>query len=315
MMMADGIPIHHQVFPGNVIDPKTLKPIHSDLRERFHIGRVIFIGDRAFGRKPSLQYLDKNEYITAVYRWDQPYRNMLMNTKIDQNNYMKDLELYANEIEVEWKTNNLSKSEIKRIKNRRAIVVYSPERERYDISDIDEKVSVVRTIIDSGKKGSDLTDALGKLKSYTIKGKGLNEKRIGIMKKLAGRFMIISDTNLSVTDIVKGYKDLWKIERSFRTMKSFLEIRPVYHRKEERIEAHVFVCVLSLLISRLFEKALKEKMTISRISEVLSELKAIPVKIPEGEIVLRSESESAQKILEELNIPYPGKIFDSVPTN
>ena len=60
--------------------------------------------------------------------------------------------------------------------------------------------------------------------------------------------MIVSDTDISVEEIVKGYKDLWKIERSFRTIKSFIDIRSVYHRKEGRIEAHVFVCVLSLLI-------------------------------------------------------------------
>ena len=50
LMMADGIPIHHEVFPGNTVDPKTLRKIHGDLRKRFHTGRVIFIGDRAFGR-------------------------------------------------------------------------------------------------------------------------------------------------------------------------------------------------------------------------------------------------------------------------
>ena len=67
-------------------------------------------------------------------------------------------------------------------------------------------------------------------------------------------------------------------------MKSFLEIRPVYHRKEERIEAHVFVCVLSLLISRLFEKDMDKKMTRSSIADALSKLKTIPIRIPEGEM-------------------------------
>ena len=294
LMMADGIPIHHQVFPGNTIDPKTLKPIHTDLRRKFHVGRVIFIGDRAFGRRPSLQYLDKYEYITAVYRWDQPYRSILASTEFSENDCLKDLDLYAREVEVKWNVRGLSKSGIKRTGNRRAVAVYSPEREKEDIADLEEKVSMVKSIIDSGKKSSDLINALGKLRSYTISnGTRINEKKIADMKGLAGRFMIVSDTDLSITEIVKGYKDLWRIERSFRTMKSFLEIRPVYHRKEERIEAHVFVCVLSLLISRLFEKAMDEKMTISSIADALSELKAIPVMMPKGEIVLRSESGNA----------------------
>ena len=315
LMMADGIPIHHQVFPGNTIDPKTLMPISEDLRHKFHVKRVMFIGDRAFGRKTSLQYMDKNEYITAVYRWDQPYRSILTSTEFGENDCLKDLDLYAREVDVKWNVKGLSRSEIKRSRNRRAVAVYSPEREKEDIADIEEKVSIVKSIIDSGKKGSDIINALGKLRSYTISsGTEINEKKIADMKKIAGRFMIVSDTDLSITDMVKGYKDLWRIERSFRTIKSFLEIRPVYHRKEERIEAHVFVCVLSLLISMLFEKAMDEKMTISSIADALSELKAIPVMIPEGEIVLRSESGNARKILESMKIPYPGKILDSVPT-
>ena len=147
-----------------------------------------------------------------------------------------------------------------------------------------------------------------------ISGTELNTKRIEEKKRLAGRFMIVTDTDLPVADIVKGYKDLWKIERSFITIKSFLEIRPVNHRKEERIEAHVFVCVLSLLIARLFEKSMNNEMTISAISDMLSELKAIPVRTEDGLITLRSESENARKILDKMKIPYPGKILSSVPT-
>ena len=131
------------------------------------------------------------------------------------------------------------------------------------------------------------------------------------LKKLAGRFLIVTNTDLKGDEVVSAYKEQWQIERSFRTIKSFLDIRPVNHRKEERIEAHVFVCVLSLLIARLFEKSMNEEMTIS---DMLSELKAIPIKTADGIITLRSESDNARNILEKMKIPYPGKILSSVPT-
>lgn len=315
LMMADGIPVHHDVFPGNTADPKTLKPMNDDLRRKFHVNRIIFIGDRAFGRKPSLMYLDRNEYITAVYRWDQPYRGILMNSAFAEEHHLKELDIYAMEVDVKWNIAGMKRNEVRRTENRRAIAVYSKEREKEDIADLEEKVSIVKNIMTSGRKGKDLLDALGKLRSYTkSSGTVLNAKKIDDMKKLAGRFMIVTDTDLPVADIVKGYKDLWKIERSFRTIKSFIEIRPVFHRKEERIEAHAFVCVLSLLISRLFEKAFNDEITISAISDRLSELKAIPVKTDEGVITLRSESGNAKKILDQMKIPYPGKVLNSVPT-
>ena len=131
------------------------------------------------------------------------------------------------------------------------------------------------------------------------------------LKKLAGRFLIVTNTDLKGDEVVSAYKEQWQIERSFRTIKSFLDIGPVNHRKEERIEAHVFVCVLSLLIARLFEKSMNEEMTIS---DMISELKAIPIKTADGIITLRSESDNARNILEKMKIPYPGKILSSVPT-
>ena len=313
LMMADGIPIHHMIFPGNTVDPKTLEPMNNDLRKKFHVKRIIFFGDRAFGRKPSLRYLDKNEYVTAVYRWDQPYKNILMNSLFNDDNYLKDVDIYAMEVDVKWNTKDMGKREVKRTENRRAIAIYNRDREKEDIADVEEKVSRVKEIMKSRKSGKDLVNALGSLKSYT-KGTQLNTKKIEEKKRLAGRFMIVTDTDLPVADIVKGYKDLWKIERSFRTIKSFLEIRPVNHRKEERIEAHVFVCVLSLLIARLFEKSMNNEMTILGIWDMLSELKAIPVRTEYGLITLRSESENARKILDKMKIPYPGKILSSVPT-
>ena len=315
LMMADGIPIHHEVFPGNTVDPKTLEPMNNDLREKFHVKRIIFFGDRAFGRRPSLRYLDKNEYVTAVYRWDQPYKDKLKECSFTDEDYLKDVDIYAREVEVKWNTKGMGKREIRRTKNRRAIAIYNKDREQEDIAEVEEKVKIVETIMNSGKKGKDLIKALGSLKSYTkSNGTELNTKRIEEKKKLAGRFMIVTDTDLPIAEIVKGYKDLWKIERSFRTIKSFLDIRPVNHRKEERIEAHVFVCVLSLLIARLFEKSMNEEMTISVISDMLSELKAIPIKTADGIITLRSESDNARHILKKIKIPYPGKILSSVPT-
>ena len=146
------------------------------------------------------------------------------------------------------------------IVKRRHIVVYNSDREKLDLRDVEEKVNAVR------KKIGEISD-LGDLKSFvkfTKTGVIMNEKRIITLKGLARRFMIITNTDLPVREVVNTYMDQWRIERSFMTIKSFLEIRPVYHRKSERIKAHVFVCVLSLPISRMIEK--RNSLTISEAS-------------------------------------------------
>ncbi len=103
-----------------------------------------------------------------------------------------------------------------------------------------------------------------------------------------------------------------EIERSFRTIKSFLDIRPVGHSKSKRIKVHVFVCVLSLLLSKIIEK--RTNATVSHVADILSELKAIPVRFPGGKLILRSESENADRMLSLLSIPVPKKVLGNTLT-
>ncbi len=310
LVMADGIPIHHDVFPGNTVDPATLQGMLHDLREKFHAGRVIFIADRAFGRRPSLSILDRSEYITAVYRWDKPYRDILMSQEFAESDRM-DSGIYAKEIDVEWNLGDSTKREIRRSQKRRAIAVWNPDREASDIADLDDKIATVRSILAS-HTGTD-QEKMGKLKVY-VKNGAVNDTRVSMERRLAGRFMMVTDTDMPVAGIVEAYKDLWRIERSFRTMKSFIEIRPVNHRRSDRIRSHVFLCVLSFLLSRMIERSMNDTVTIAAISDQLSELLAIPIKVREGTVTLRSESENARKLLEAMKIPYPNRVLQSVST-
>ena len=130
-----------------------------------------------------------------------------------------------------------------------------------------------------------------------------------MLKKIAGRFLIVTNTDLPESEIVSAYREQRQIERSIRTIKSFIVIRPVYHRKLERIRAHVFVCVVSLFLSRIIEKRLKiSLLTVERAVEILWGIKAIPVKSP-MRIVYGSESDDAFKILNEMGIKPPDRIL------
>ncbi len=316
LVMADGIPIHHEVWKGNTVDPQTLESTVSVLKERFNIKNVVFIADRAFGRSKSLDLLDQNQYITAAYRWDKPYRNILMETDFSDGYVMDDLTIKKVTISVDDVMKDDSTEEQRKLaEKKRYIAVYNRKREELDLQDLNDKIDTVK------KKISDITDqkelkkSLGKLKSlvkFTENNAVLNERRIEILKKLAGRFLIVTNTDLNEDEVVSAYKEQWQIERSFRTIKSFLEIRPVYHRKSDRIKAHVFVCVLSLLLSRLIEK--KTKITISEAGRILSYLKVTPVRLESGIVMIRSESEQALDLLNQMNIPYPERILDGART-
>ena len=286
---------------------KTLESTISALKEKFQIKNMILIADRAFGRSGSLNLLDQNQYITAAYRWDKPYRNILMETDFSDGYVMDGLIIKKVTIDVNDVLKDDSTEEQRKLaEKRRYIAVYNKKREELDLKDLNDKIDTVK------KKISDITDqkelkkSLGKLKSlvkFTENNTALNEKRIEILKKLAGRFLIVTNTDLNEDEVVSAYKEQWEIERSFRTIKSFLEIRPVYHRKSERVRAHVFVCVLSLLLSRIMEKLTVR--TIDSISSSLNYLDVVPVTVENREVYISSESTEASDILKSLGIPYP----------
>lgn len=77
-------------------------------------------------------------------------------------------------------------------------------------------------------------------------------------RKAAGKFVIITNGNKSPLDVLRTYKELNDVEMSFNVIKNQLDLRPINHYKNERVKAHVFICVLALLIEKIMAKSLKE---------------------------------------------------------
>ena len=109
----------------------------------------------------------------------------------------------------------------------------------------------------------------------------LDKHKIAAEEKLDGKYLIkTSDDTLSLYDIVLGYKQLHDIERGFREIKSELELRPVYHRKSDRIRAHVLLCWLALLLIRIVEN--ETGMTWFHVRRLLKQVNLISLQFPEG---------------------------------
>ncbi|MEM4089737.1 MAG: hypothetical protein QXQ46_03145, partial [Thermoplasmatales archaeon] len=170
----------------------------TTLKERFHIGDIIFIGDRAFGRNYSLKILDRNTYITAVYRWDIPYRDVLMETDFSDGTVVDDLVIKEVSIDIGDVADEYStQEEIELIKKRRYIAVLNRERERLDLMDLEDKLVAVKRMINKDTKLGELKKSFGELKSFvrfSDSGVTFNNKRIEMMKNLAGRFLIVTNT-------------------------------------------------------------------------------------------------------------------------
>ena len=130
------------------------------------------------------------------------------------------------------------------------------------------------------------------------------------MERLDGKYLIrTSDDTLAAEDVALGYKQLWQVEAAFRSLKQTLELRPVYHRKEERIRAHVLLCWLGLLLIRVIEN--QTGQTWNEVRSLMQMLHVVEYRSVDGTVKQRTELTAEQKgILSALQLPEPPRIWD-----
>ena len=127
-------------------------------------------------------------------------------------------------------------------------------------------------------------------------------------EKIDGKLVVESScTDLNAQELIGRYKELADIERAFRTLKSALEIRPMYHWTEQRIRAHVFICVLALQMQRYMRSRLSASpLSVERALQRLQTLKAGTLQTPTGRTnYLAALQDKHKEVFEQLQLPFP----------
>lgn len=297
----DGLPVGYELFPGNTYEGKTLEASLEKLKKRFNIDRIIVVADKGMNSKLNLKKISDmgfNYIISSRLKsLDKPSLEKVFSKEgyVKENNYS-----YK-------KIDYLNKNKDFEIKEN-LIVTYSDERAANDKKKrqklIDKAVSFMdkpSSIKASNKRGG---------KKY-IEEKScsfsLDEKAILKDEAFDGYYGIqTNELDLSPEEIINAYRHLWKIEESFRIMKSTMEVRPIFHWTEERIKGHFVVCFLSFLLERTLELKLKEKnieFSPERIKEALNSMNLTEVKHNNESYLLKTNAlELSRKILNVLSI-------------
>ena len=120
----------------------------------------------------------------------------------------------------------------------------------------------------------------------------INEEKIKEEERYDGKYILTTNTDLSAEDVALAYRGLFRIERVFRELKSYLEIQPIYHYAERRIEAHIFLCFLALLLEWELARRLKEiddKISVHEVIDDLCQVKIVKLRYEETEFLVRTE--------------------------
>ena len=247
LVNKDGFPISYEIFPGNKFEGHTMIPIINDLLKKYKIKKqnISFVADAAMINNENINYLLSKNF------------NFIVGARIAN----------LNEEIITDISNNLNKEDNKifRINDQKQkdchlITQFSSSRYRRDKSDMNKQIMKAGNLLNSrdpsqiNKRAKFLTKSKNNIQEYE-----LNKKLIAKTEKLLGikgyytNLPTGNSQGLTDLDIIKKYRNLWQVEKSFRISKSDLRMRPIYHYKDYTIKSHILICFMALAIAKYIE--------------------------------------------------------------
>ncbi len=268
---AEGTPVAIEVFPGDTGDPSTLGPQIEKIRNRFQVRTVVLVGDRGMITQARLEKeikpVEGLEWITALRA---PALKKLADQKILQPSLFdkRDLaEIQSPDFPGERLVACFNPLLAFERAQKREDLLLATERELEKIVEATKRAK--RPLRGKDKIGLRLGKVLNRFKmgkhfkiaiTETSFSYERNKKAIAAEAALDGIYIIrtsVSQDAMKAEDVVKAYKGLDVVERAFRSLKTVdLKVRPIFHRNENRVRAHVFLCMLAYYVEWHMRKAL-----------------------------------------------------------
>jgi len=252
-----GWPLCCELWPGNTADVTTLLPVVNRLRQRFRVRRVCLVADRGMISASTIRALESDQ-LDCDYILGARMRSV----KEVSDRVLADRGRYQEVTPKRKRAKDPSPLKVKEvlIDERRYVVCLNEEQRRKDAADRKAIVEHLREQLKQGDK--ELIGNQG-YRKYLAAGPGerftIDEAKVKEEARYDGKWVLQTDLADEPKTIALAYKELWMVEDLFRTMKSILETRPIYHKRDETIRGHVFCSFLALLLKRALEQRLEEK--------------------------------------------------------
>jgi transposase len=284
-----GYPLAYEIFEGNKFEGHTMLPVLNTFKKRYDLKQLIVVADSGLLSKDNIEKLISNnyEFILGARIKNEP-----------QNIKDKILSL---------KLNNGGSRVIKK-GDLRLIVTFSDDRAKKDKYNREKGLRKLEKRVKSGKLIKANINNRGYNKYLTLKGEvqvSIDYKKYQKDARWDGLKGYITNAKLSKSKIISNYKHLWKIEKAFRITKTDLKIRPIYHRLQYRVEAHICLTFVAYKVYKELERILKEKksnLSPEKVIEILQSIYQVEVYNPMNKsnikknIILTDEHRQIQKL-------------------
>lgn len=318
----EGVPVRVWVWPGNRNDQTLVEQVKNDLAG-WRLGRAIMVVDSGLSSRDNLRHLRAGggHYIAGVkLRSGMPETEQALSRQgryrdVRDNLRVKEVRVGDGDNAIRYIVcHNPAEADRDRAKRAEQL-----DRIRSELARLDKQRQAVKT---SQEREAHLRGecalrdhpSLGRFLRQTRGGRlTLDHAKIAAEERLDGKYLLTtSDPALSAEDVALGYKQLIEAERSFRDLKGTLQLRPVFHRRDDRIRAHVLICFLALVLVRIAETRTGE--TWRTIRAELGQIRQGHFRSHDGEFTQTSELNPRQHALHtRLTVPPPPRIGRITP--
>jgi transposase len=297
-------PICSELWPGNTADVKSLVPIVERLKSRFGIGSVCIVADRGMISAATLAEVElrKWQYILGVR----------MRSSTEAKAVVARAGRYA---EVHPKSDDRDDPSPMKVKEvwvedaRRYVVCVNEDQAKKDRFDREAVVTSLRDALGKGDKSLVGNKGYRKYLRAGSKQFAVDEEKIKKEARYDGKWVLTTNTDLPAREVALKYKQLWMVEDVFRSMKSLLDTRPVFHKCDETIRGHVFCSFLALLLRKELQDRLarkKWKLEWADIIRDLDNLIEMKITINDKNFVFRGQNSGvAGKVFQACGVALP----------
>lgn len=286
VMDDQGRPVCCELLPGNTADITTLIPVIDRLRGRFGIRDVCVVADRGMISQQTRAELSQRD---LRYILGARLRNVteIRQTVLSRGGRYREVHGPRSQ------SNDPSPLKVKQVlvENRRYIVCHNEEQARKDRAD---RQAIVAKLGEQLKQGNKSLVGNKGYRKYLSAGGGafrIDEAKVKQDARFDGKWVLQTDTDLPAEEVALRYKDLLLVEDAFRTMKTILQTRPIYHKCDDTIRGHVFCSFLALVLLRELQSRLEARGWITEwqpLRDDLDELQELTLPLGEKSFAIRT---------------------------
>ena len=272
LVSEDGYPMSYSIFNGSQYEGRTMIPVIDDFVQRFKLADFIVVADSGLMNAKNVELLE-----SAGYRYIIGARIRNESPKI------KDWILAIDRTDgniIECRKND----------RQRLVVSYSDARAKKNAWNRNKGVDRLRKAYAKGTLAKENVNKRGYNKFLEISKDitvSINEEKIAEDSLWDGLKGYITNTGLSGKEVISQYHGLWMVERAFRIGKGTLEMRPMFHFTEKRIEAHICICFVAYKVYKELERVIRGlgvKMSVDKVLEIAKTITTLRIRLPNGSV-------------------------------